>query len=106
MLYILVNKKAQFFFFTYYFFNINFYNFFFISFSILFKYYLFIVFLNHRERREKLLKKKEGIITFFPINYQSLSTCPYELTHRPKDSIQLPTLHTLPPTFSLIRKKT
>jgi hypothetical protein len=37
-----------------------------------------------------------GVITFSPINYQPLSTCPHELTHRPKESIQLPTLHTLP----------
>jgi hypothetical protein len=35
-----------------------------------------------------------------------LSTWPHELTPRPKESIQLPTLYTLPHSVSLIRKKT
>jgi hypothetical protein len=47
-----------------------------------------------------------GNYLFPPSNYQPLLTCPHELTPRPKESIQLPTLHTLPPSVSLIREKT
>jgi hypothetical protein len=51
---------------------------------------------------------KKWVITFSPINYQSLLTCPHELTPRPKESIQLPSLPTLPPSnsiFSLLASK-
>jgi hypothetical protein len=35
-------------------------------------------------------EKKLEVITFFPINYWSLSTCHHELTHQPKESMKLP----------------
>jgi hypothetical protein len=35
-----------------------------------------------KEEEEQERRKKGGVITFSPINYQPLSTCPHELTHR------------------------
>jgi hypothetical protein len=54
-------------------------------------------------RKRKVKKKKKRVITFSPINYQPLLTCPHE---RSKESIQLPTLHIFPPSICLIRGNT
>jgi hypothetical protein len=37
-----------------------------------------------------------GVITFSPMNYRPMSFCPHELPFRPKNSIKLQFLHTLP----------
>jgi len=54
---------------------------------------------------QKIIKMKGNYL--FPSSTTShCQHAPHELTHRPKESIQLLTSHILPPSVSLIREKT